>query len=358
MASNTKLSRENDNNYLRIAIDLVLKVGLLILVIYLCYRILSPFISIVVWGMIIAVILFPISNKLSSLLGNRHKLSSVLIMLIALLLLTLPSIWLVNEIVEGIKFLSESMQDENFTFPAPSESVAEWPLIGSWLYDKWMDLSQNLGESLERYLPQITVWGERVLGTLANTGMGILAFAGSIIIAGIFLIYFESGAESGKKLFRKIAGDQGDEFLNISVVTMRNVAVGVLGVAIIQTSLMGVGLILAQIPLAGLWILVILIMTIAQIPALLFSIPVIIYMFAFKDPLPAALWSVYLLVMGALDNILKPMFMGKGSTVPTIVIFLGAIGGFAAFGFIGLFLGAMLLSLAYRLYLAWVSSEA
>ena len=358
MASNTKLSRENDNNYLRIAIDLVLKVGLLILVIYLCYRILSPFISIVVWGMIIAVILFPISNKLSSLLGNRHKLSSVLIMLIALLLLTLPSIWLVNEIVEGIKFLSESMQDENFTFPAPSESVAEWPLIGSWLYDKWMDLSQNLGESLERYLPQITVWGERVLGTLANTGMGILAFAGSIIIAGIFLIYFESGAESGKKLFRKIAGDQGDEFLNISVVTMRNVAVGVLGVAIIQTSLMGVGLILAQIPLAGLWILVILIMTIAQIPALLFSIPVIIYMFAFKDPLPAALWSVYLLVMGAMDNILKPMFMGKGSTVPTIVIFLGAIGGFAAFGFIGLFLGAMLLSLAYRLYLAWVSSEA
>ena len=358
MARNTKLSRENDNNYLRIAIDLVLKVGLLILVIYLCYRILSPFISIVVWGMIIAVILFPISNKLSSLLGNRHKLSSVLIMLIALLLLTLPSIWLVNEIVEGIKFLSESMQDENFTFPAPSESVAEWPLIGSWLYDKWMDLSQNLGESLERYLPQITVWGERVLGTLANTGMGILAFAGSIIIAGIFLIYFESGAESGKKLFRKIAGDQGDEFLNISVVTMRNVAVGVLGVAIIQTSLMGVGLILAQIPLAGLWILVILIMTIAQIPALLFSIPVIIYMFAFKDPLPAALWSVYLLVMGALDNILKPMFMGKGSTVPTIVIFLGAIGGFAAFGFIGLFLGAMLLSLAYRLYLAWVSSEA
>ena len=358
MASNTKLSRENDNNYLRIAIDLVLKVGLLILVIYLCYRILSPFISIVVWGMIIAVILFPISNKLSSLLGNRHKLSSVLIMLIALLLLTLPSIWLVNEIVEGIKFLSESMQDKNFTFPAPSESVAEWPLIGSWLYDKWMDLSQNLGESLERYLPQITVWGERVLGTLANTGMGILAFAGSIIIAGIFLIYFESGAESGKKLFRKIAGDQGDEFLNISVVTMRNVAVGVLGVAIIQTSLMGVGLILAQIPLAGLWILVILIMTIAQIPALLFSIPVIIYMFAFKDPLPAALWSVYLLVMGALDNILKPMFMGKGSTVPTIVIFLGAIGGFAAFGFIGLFLGAMLLSLAYRLYLAWVSSEA
>lgn len=356
MASNTKLSRENDNNYLRIAIDLVLKVGLLLLVIYLCYRILSPFISIVVWGMIIAVILFPLFTKLSGWLGKRHKLSSILIMLVALLLLTLPSIWLVNQIVVGIRFLSESMQDKNFALPAPSESVADWPLIGSWLYDKWLDLSQNMGETLGQYLPEITVWGERVLGTLANTGMGILAFAGSIIIAGIFLIYFESSAESGRKLFKKIAGDRGDEFLEISVQTMRNVAVGVLGVAVIQTTLMGLGLIFAQIPLAGLWILVLLIMTIAQIPALLFSIPVIIYMFAFKDPLPAALWSVYLLLTGALDNILKPMFMGKGSTVPTIVIFLGAIGGFAAFGFIGLFLGAMLLSLAYRLYMAWVSS--
>jgi len=357
MASNPKIPGESDNNYLRIAIDLVLKIGILILVIYLCYRILSPFISIIVWGMIIAVILFPLSIKLSGWLGDRHKLSSVLIMVLALVILTLPSIWLVNQIVEGIKFLSESVQEKTFALPAPTEAVADWPLIGPWLYDKWLDLSQNMGGTLERYLPQITVWGERVLGTLANTGIGILAFAGSIIVAGIFLIYFKSGAESGKKLFRKIAGDRGDEFLTISVLTMRNVAVGVLGVAIIQTTLMGVGLILAQIPMAGLWILLLLIMTISQIPALLFSIPVIIYMFAFKDPLPAALWSVYLLVMGFLDNILKPLFMGKGSAVPTIVIFLGAIGGFAAFGFIGLFLGAMLLSLAYRLYLAWVSSE-
>jgi len=120
---------------------------------------------------------------------------------------------------------------------------------------------------------------------------------------------------------------------------------------------MGVGLILADIPLAAIWIIVILIMSIAQIPVFLFNVFLIIHLFAFKEPLPAALWSVYFLAMGALDNVLKHIIMGKDSDVPMLVIFLGAIGGFSAFGFIGLFLGAILLSLAYKLYITWISFE-
>ena len=153
-------------------------------------------------------------------------------------------------------------------------------------------------------------------------------------------------------------GARGDEFLEISLQTIRNVTTGVLGVAVIQTTLMGLGLILANVPLAAVWIVLILVMTIAQIPVLLFNIPLIIYLFAFMDPLPAVLWTLYFLVMGMIDNILKPMLMGKGSDVPMLVIFLGALGGFMAFGFIGLFLGSIVLSLAYKLYLTWVNSEA
>ena len=235
--------------------------------------------------------------------------------------------------------------------------MADWPLIGEWLYDKWLESSQNLGQSLQRFLPQIAAWGERLFSTLANTGLGILQFAVSIVIAGIFLMFFEQGSDSGKKIFKKVVGERGEEFLNISLVTIRNVAAGVLGVAIIQTSLMGVGLILADIPLAAVWIVVILIMTIAQIPVLIFNIFMIIYLFAFRDPFPAVLWSLYFIVMGLIDNLLKPMIMGKGAVVPMLVIFLGAIGGFMAFGFIGLFLGAIILSLAYKLYLTWVSVE-
>ena len=357
MASKIKLPENRESNYVNVAIDLILKVGALFLVILLCFKILKPFLSILLWGLIIAIILFPLFHKLNRWFGKRNKLTSLLIMIVALALLVLPSIWLVNQLVDGIKLLADSFQEGNIRIPPPSESVAEWPLIGEWLYQNWLELSGNLGESLKGFLPQIAAWGERMLGALANTGLGILQFAVSIIIAGIFLMFFQQGSESGKKIFRKVVGERGEEFLNISLVTIRNVAAGVLGVAVIQTTFMGVGLVLADVPLAAVWIVVILIMSIAQIPVLLFNVFMVSYLFAFRDPLPAVLWSLYFIVMGLMDNVLKPMIMGKGADVPMLVIFLGAIGGFMAFGFIGLFLGAILLSLAYKLYLTWISIE-
>lgn len=350
------MSKDN-SKYVKIAIDLILKVGALFLVVYLCFRILQPFLGMLLWGLIIAIILFPVFMYLRRLLGDRNKVSSILLTVLALSILVLPSIWLVNQLVEGVKFLAGNIQAGDLSIPPPSESVADWPVIGNWLYEHWLDLSDNTGESLRGFLPEILSWGEKTLGALANTGLGILHFAASIIIAGIFLVFFEKGSESGKQVFKKVVGERGEEFLEISLQTIRNVATGVLGVAVIQTTLMGLGLILSNVPLAAVWIVLILVMTIAQIPVLLFNIPLIIYLFAFGDPMPAVLWTLYFLVMGMLDNVLKPLIMGKGSKVPMLVIFLGALGGFMAFGFIGLFLGSIVLSLAYRLYLTWVNTE-
>jgi len=357
MTNKTKGTDTQNNKHVNIAVDLILKVGALFLVIFLCFRILKPFLGMLLWGLIIAIILFPVFHQLRSLLGKRNKISSILLTVVVLSILVLPSIWLVNQLVEGVKFLAGNIQAGDLHIPPPSASVADWPIIGNWMFENWMELSENMGESLKQFLPQIVTWGEKTLGTLANTGLGILQFAASIIISGIFLIFFEKGSESGKKIFKKVVGERGEEFLDISLKTIRNVATGVLGVAIIQTSLMGVGLILADIPLAAVWIVLILVMTIAQIPVLLFNIPLIIYLFAYMDPLPAVLWALYFLVMGMIDNILKPLLMGKGASVPMLVIFLGALGGFMAFGFIGLFLGSIVLSLAYKLYMTWISLE-
>ena len=357
MTNKTNSTDNQSNNYVNIAIDLILKVGILFLVVFLCFIILKPFLGMLLWGLIIAIILFPVYFRLRGWLGKRNKLSSIILTIVALSILTLPSIWLVNQLVEGVKFLAENFHAGDLHIPPPTASVADWPVIGNWLYENWLELSENMGESLRGFMPQIVAWGEKTLGTLANTGLGVLQFAASIIIAGIFLIFFEKGSESGRKIFQKVVGERGEEFLDISLLTIRNVAIGVLGVAIIQTTLMGVGLILADIPLAAVWIVLILVMTIAQLPVLLFNIPLIIYLFAFMDPLPAVLWMLYFLVMGMIDNILKPMLMGKGASVPMLVIFLGALGGFMAFGFIGLFLGSIVLSLAYKLYLTWVTPE-
>ncbi|MGW8317275.1 MAG: AI-2E family transporter [Bacteroidales bacterium] len=357
--SGSSIQPENhDGNYVKTAIDLILKIGSLFLVVYLCIRILNPFLSMLVWGLVIAIILFPLFLKLDKWLGNKKKLSSLILTLVLLSLVVLPSIWLVNQMIDGIKYLAGSFEGGELKFPVPPDSVKEWPLIGPWLFEKWTHVARNFGEAIKGFLPQLTGWIEKLLGTLANTGLGILQFAASIILAGIFLLFFKEGADSGRKVFNKIVGERGEEFMLVSLQTIRNVATGVLGVAIIQSALMGVGMIFSGIPLAGVWIIVVLIMAIAQLPVLLFNIPLIIYLFAFKDPLPAVVWTVYFLAMGMIDNILKPIFMGKGSDVPMLVIFLGTIGGFIAFGFIGLFLGSIILSLAYKLYITWISSPA
>jgi len=349
--------KNGKNQTISLVIDILLRVGALALVIFLCFRILKPFLGMLLWGLIIAIILFPLFKRINGWVGGRNKITSVLLVVVLLSVLVLPSIWLVNQLVDGARFLADAFQGGNIHIPQPSENVADWPVIGPWLYENWLSLSQNLGPSLQRFLPQIASWAERLFGALANAGLGILQFAGSIVVSGIFLMFFEKGSDTGLALFNKIVGKRGEEFMKISEVTIRNVATGVLGVAIIQTTLMGIGLILANIPLAAVWIIVILIMTISQLPVLIFNIFMIIYLFAFRDPAPAVLWSLYFIVMGLIDNFLKPMIMGKGADVPMLVIFLGAIGGFMAFGFIGLFLGAIILSLAYKLYVTWISLE-
>jgi predicted PurR-regulated permease PerM len=130
----------------------------------------------------------------------------------------------------------------------------------------------------------------------------------------------------------------------------------VLGVAFIQTTLVGLGLLFAGVPHAGLWTLFAMILALLQLPAAIVVIPVIFYLFSVSDPLPAAIWSIYLILAGLSDNVLKPILLGRSAPVPMVVIFLGVIGGFMLSGFIGLFTGAIILSLGYRLFLSWLEN--
>ena len=192
---------------------------------------------------------------------------------------------------------------------------------------------------------------------LAVTGLGILQFALSIIIASVMLTYSEKVVMGIDRLFIKLAGDRGLEYAEIVEKTVKNVAAGVLGVAIIQTTLFGVGMGLSELPLAGFWILITLIIAIIQVPMFAVTIPMVIWLFATKEPFPAILWSLYFILVGLVDNVLKPLIMGAGASVPMLVVFLGALGGFIAYGFLGLFFGAFVVSLGYKLYEAWLDSD-
>ena len=348
---------ETSGSILATAVDLIVKIGMLAVLVFFCLNILSPFVNILLWAIIIAIIVFPLYEKLGGYFGKRKKFASIVITILALSILLVPSYWILASLVDGLAQLGSDIHDGSLAIPPPSRQVQAWPLIGGWLYTHWMAASENLGKALQEYLPQLATVTEKLLGALAGTGLGILQFALSIVIAGVLLTRSDEAAISGKKFFIRLAGSRGEEFAQVSERTVRGVATGVLGVAFIQSLLIGIALLIVGIPMAGVWIIITLILAVAQLPLLLVTVPMILWLFAFREPLPAVGWTLYLLVVGVSDNILKPLLMGRGATVPMLVIFLGAIGGFIVYGFLGLFLGAILLSLGYKLYLTWLNGK-
>ena len=216
-------------------------------------------------------------------------------------------------------------------------------------------LTTNIGAVIEQYSDQLIKAGEKFLGAFKSVATSFLMLIISIIISGILLASSEKSEKSISGFALRIGGKRGEEFIELIVVTIRNVAKGILGVAFIQALLLGAVFIIAKIPFAGLWALFVLLFSIMQLPAAFVTIPVIIYLYAVREPLPATLWSLLIIIAALSDNILKPWLMGMGAPVPMLVIFLGAIGGMIMSGFIGLFTGAIILSLGYKLVMIWLS---
>jgi len=348
-------TKNNNTNTIRTAVDITIKIGILLLLLAWCFQIMMPFISIVFWALIIAVTIFPLFTSLSKKLKDSKKSAAILIVIISLSVIIIPSILFTDSLVQGIQAYSQELNKDDLEIPPPDASVAEWPVIGNTLYDLWKQAAESPESLVKSYSGQLKAIGSWVLNALMGTGMGLLQFMISIIIAGIFLIYSDEGGGVMKKLFRRLINEKGDEYFNMTESTVRNVSKSVIGVALIQSFLAGIVFMLAGIPYAGLWALISLILCIIQLGPGLVIIPVIIYLFSVSDTWVAVIWTIVLIGVMISDNILKPLLMGKGSSVPTLVVFIGSIGGFIASGFMGLFLGAIILSLGYKLFLTWVN---
>ena len=343
-----------EKSYTRPAIDIAIRIGVIAILIALCFKILQPFITPVVWGTILAIALYPACRRLSGLLGGRVKLASAVIAAVMLFGIFLPSIRMVESLVDGTKYINERIQRGETLVPPPPDNIDRLPLIGKSLKREWNEASENLKATLIRFQPQVKAMGVRLLKSAMGTALGLLQFALSIIIAGILMAHAKGGENMAKGLFVRLAGERGADFADISTKTVHNVVKGILGVAIIQSLLAGAGFWVAGVPAAGLWAFVCLFLAIIQIGVFPVVIPVIIYMFYSADSFTAGLTTGWLILVSVLDNFLKPILLGRGAPVPMLVIFLGAIGGFFAMGFLGLFVGAVILSIGFKLFRAWL----
>lgn len=335
--------------------DLMIRLAFLALIIAWCGMILLPFFNILLWSLILALAIAPLQQSLGKLMGEKYKLASFLIVLAGILIIVVPGWLFLDSIVEGAQQLKASLEG-GATIAQPSPEVKEWPLIGTPVYELWMGASVSIEKTVIQHKDQVLELGKKLVGALMGITSGALQLILSLIIAG-FLVVIQGVGESIRKFFRKLIPHRGDEFADIARQTVGNVVRGILGVAFIQAFLVGIGFVFAGVPYAGVWTVIVFIFAVLQIPPTLVVVPVIIYLFNSLGTLPAILWSVFLLVGGFSDNILKPILLGKGAAVPMLVIFLGVIGGFMVQGFIGLFTGAIVVSRGYKLLVAWINEE-
>jgi predicted PurR-regulated permease PerM len=336
--------------------DTTIRLFILLLIVGWCLAIMYPFVSIILWSLILAMAMHPLHKSLATKMGGRPKLASFLIVSSILVVIILPTSLLIGSLIDQVKELKESFDNGTLTVPPPAEKVKDWPIIGEKLYTTWQNLSVDLEKTLTDNKDQLIETGTKVAKGIMSAAGGVVQIIISLIIAGILLVFGKAGEEI-RKFFRKVAGKRGDEFADMTVKTVGSVVKGIIGVALILALLNGILFLLAGIPYAGIWTLLVFVLGVLQLPIFFITLPIILFMFSEKELLPAIVWTVLLLIAGLSDNVLKPILLGKGAPVPMLVIFIGVIGGFIFSGFIGLFTGAIVFSLGYKLFVAWVNSN-
>jgi predicted PurR-regulated permease PerM len=343
--------------FIRPALEATIRIGLVVLLVAWCFQLVRPFIVPVVWAVIIATAVQPAYSRLVSVLHGRNGLAATLFTLVALVLLFVPTAMFTQTALEGVRAIAGHLEEGTVTIPPAPAELATWPVVGEPIHRFWGLASVNLETALSQVRPQLIALSSWLLSMAAGVGLGLLQFIISIAIAGVLLARGASGARTVQAIATRLAGERGPGFADLASATVRSVAQGVLGVAVIQSVLAGIGLIAVGVPAAGLWALLVLLVAIVQLPPLLILGPIIIYVFSTAGTVTATLFAIWGVLVSMSDTFLKPLLLGRGVEIPMLVILVGAIGGMMSMGIIGLFVGSVVLGLSYELFVAWLRAE-
>jgi predicted PurR-regulated permease PerM len=339
----------------RQAVEIAVILFLIACIVTWCIQILRPFVSFLVWGAILAIAIYNPFLKLRAKVGGRNGLAVAIVTIIGLAIIIVPAWMFTESLIEGsAKFTGEATSDA-FHIQPPSENVKEWPIVGERLFSAWSSAASDLGNFLSRHQEQVRELGRNILGKIVGTGLGILQFVLSMLVAALFLANAEASVAGVRRFTSRLWQDRSEEMHQLAISTIRSVAVGVLGIAFIQAVLGGVGLLAAGVPAAGLWALLVLMVAIAQLPPILILGPICVYVFSHESTTVAVAFTAWSIMVSFADMALKPLFLGRGVEAPMPVILLGAIGGMITSGIVGLFIGAVILTLGYTLFMGWIS---
>lgn len=340
------------------AIDVAIRLALVAALVYFCLQIAHPFIPILLWAVVFAVMLHPLHRLIQRHLGLSNAWSATLIGIVASALILVPMVIAIGSLGDSLYRIVTSFHAGKIEITQPPAKLASIPVIGPQLHDLWAQAAVDFKGTIKSHLPQVqklVAWLGDFVGGLAGA---MLAMVASLLTAAIIIAYEKSGTATARAIFARVTNDaaRGEHLRTMTVSTIRGVAVGVVGVAFVQAVLLGIGFFVIGLPAAGLWSLAALVLGIFQVPGLVISIPAIILVFSSDaSTTNATIFTVWTLLAGLSDNFLKPLLLGRGLEVPMPVILLGVIGGTIASGLVGLFLGPVLLGVGYVLFVEWLA---
>lgn len=348
------LHADERDEFARRALEAAIRVGLVALLVVWCWQIVRPFVTPVAWGIILAIAVYPGFAALRELLRGHGGWAAAVVTVLALVVFLGPIGMLATALLDSLQTLAADLSDGIVTVPPPPQRVATWPLVGEPLHRLWGLASVNLDEALAEIEPQLKAVSGWLLAFVAGLGLGFLQFLLAIVIAGGLLARAVTAQRAVQAFAYRVSGDRGPGFVDLATATIRSVTRGILGTALIQATLAGIGLIAVGIPAAGLLAFLAFLLSALQIGPGLVLLPAMVYVFATADLLIAILFAAWIIPVTLVDNFLKPILMSRGVDVPMLVIFIGVLGGTLASGIIGLFIGPVVLALGYKLLVAWV----
>lgn len=356
MADETQRSARED--FLGKTLEASIRIGLVVLLLAWCFVIVRPFVAPVLWGVVIAISTRSAYLRIHAWSGRRAPVAAAVFVLLGLVLVIGPVVGLAGTVIEGVESAAGAISEGRLAIPPPAEGVAGWPIVGERVARTWTLASTNLSALLMQFEDELKVAARWLLDVATSIGASVLLFAFSIVIAAVFHVNAEGASRVVERVARRVAGPNGPRLSMLAEHTIRSVTRGILGVALIQALAAGIGMAVVGVPAAGVWALLVMLVAIMQIPALLVLLPVALYVFSVASPFAAWSFLVWSIAVGLSDNVLKPVLLGRGGEVPMLVVLIGALGGFAAEGLIGLFIGPIVLSVAFTLVGAWIDDDA
>ncbi len=341
----------------RLAVDIAVRLAVLAVFSYFALDLLRPFLGLVLWSVVLAVAFYPVFDWLRRRLGGRGRLAAVLVTVAGLAVVLGPATVLISSLIHSLEALARHFGPGRPDLPPPPHLIERIPVVGDSLVATWTQATSNLEGFLGRYSRAMLPAGEWLVRAITRLGGSVVVILAAVCVSGFLLLPGPRMVRLCRSFAGRLAPGHGPEFVDLAGATIRNVARGVLGIATIQALLMGLGLIVAGVPAAGLLSLVSLVLAILQIGLIPIVVPVLIWAWFHFDTLPALILTLYLIPVTLSDGPLKAVMMGKGLHTPLIVILAGVIGGTITYGLVGLFLGPILLAVFYDLVTFWMEER-